>query len=170
MSEIKALPTPYNGITFRSRTEARWAVFFDVIGWQWDHEKEGFDVDGRWYLPDFYLPEFPMWFEVKPDQTDGAERKHFADLCRLSKRRGIIAYGQPAFGRRNLLLFDNNGSQVMEASLAEDRRNAGEYWLIGEETSMSVGPVQGAWHDRDPVYGIKLKAAFAAASDEKFGV
>ncbi len=27
---IKAIPTEYAGVHFRSRTEARWAAFFDV--------------------------------------------------------------------------------------------------------------------------------------------
>ena len=29
---IKAIDTVYNGYKFRSRLEARWAVFFDEIG------------------------------------------------------------------------------------------------------------------------------------------
>ena len=29
---IKAIETRYNGYRFRSRTEARWAVFFDAFG------------------------------------------------------------------------------------------------------------------------------------------
>ena len=29
---IKAIETEYNGYKFRSRLEARWAVFFDALG------------------------------------------------------------------------------------------------------------------------------------------
>ena len=32
MDEIKAIETHYRGRRFRSRLEARWAVFFDFIG------------------------------------------------------------------------------------------------------------------------------------------
>ena len=32
MREIKAIQTEYNGYLFRSRLEARWAVFFDACG------------------------------------------------------------------------------------------------------------------------------------------
>ena len=32
MSEIKAIETYYKGYRFRSRLEARWAVFFDAAG------------------------------------------------------------------------------------------------------------------------------------------
>src|SRR3546814_12334260 len=91
---IKALPSLFKGITFRSRTEARWAVFFEAIGWNWTHEKEGFDLSGEWYLPDFYLADFPMWFEVKHDETDGSEQAVFKKLCKETKTHGIIAYGR----------------------------------------------------------------------------
>lgn len=39
---IKAIETKYHGHVFRSRIEARWAVFFDTIGVSWEYEKEGF--------------------------------------------------------------------------------------------------------------------------------
>ncbi|WP_155988098.1 hypothetical protein [Thioalkalivibrio sp. ALE30] len=61
---IKAIETRYKGHRFRSRLEARWAVFFDASGIKWIYEKEGFSVNGKPYLPDFYLPEFG-YFEVK---------------------------------------------------------------------------------------------------------
>lgn len=55
---IKAIETRYNGYRFRSRLEARWAVFFDALGVKWEYEKEGYDLgEWGWYLPDFWLPE-----------------------------------------------------------------------------------------------------------------
>ena len=45
MSEIKAIETVYNGYRFRSRLEARWAVFFDAAGIKYEYEPEGFDVN-----------------------------------------------------------------------------------------------------------------------------
>lgn len=62
---MKPIETTYNGYRFRSRLEARWAVFFDMLGWKYLYEPEGFDLNGVWYLPDFYLPEEDTWFEVK---------------------------------------------------------------------------------------------------------
>lgn len=63
---IKAIETKYKGYRFRSRLEARWAVFFDTLGVKWEYEKEGFELGaaGR-YLPDFWLPKLEMWAEVK---------------------------------------------------------------------------------------------------------
>lgn len=60
----RVIPTSYRGCRFRSRLEARWAVFFDRMGIGWLHEPEGFVVGGRAYLPDFLL-ECGTWVEVK---------------------------------------------------------------------------------------------------------
>ncbi len=43
---LKAIDTEYNGYRFRSRLEARWAVFFDTLGMPYMYEPEGFDLDG----------------------------------------------------------------------------------------------------------------------------
>lgn len=53
---IKAIETEYKGYLFRSRLEARWAVFFDEIGAKWEYEPEGYVLeDGTMYLPDFLV-------------------------------------------------------------------------------------------------------------------
>lgn len=77
MKNIKAIPTAYNGHSFRSRLEARWAIFFDVANIKWIYELEGFRLDnGVKYLPDFYLPEvwyrnikMGVWIEIKPTEN-----------------------------------------------------------------------------------------------------
>jgi hypothetical protein len=60
-----AIETRYAGCRFRSRLEARWAVFFDHAGIRWEYEPQGFVVGGRPYLPDFLLPDCGTWVEVK---------------------------------------------------------------------------------------------------------
>jgi hypothetical protein len=67
---IKAIETIYKGYRFRSRLEARWAVFFDALGIPWEYEKEGFNINGKYYLPDFYLPEIDTYIEIKPASKD----------------------------------------------------------------------------------------------------
>ena len=62
---IKPIETKYNGFRFRSRLEARWAVFFDMIGLKYEYEVEGFEMNGIRYLPDFYIPSLDRWFEIK---------------------------------------------------------------------------------------------------------
>ncbi len=71
---IKAIETKYKGYKFRSRLEARWAVFFDALGIKWEYEKEGFDLEeAGWYLPDFWLPDKQVWVEVKPRAPSESE-------------------------------------------------------------------------------------------------
>ncbi len=70
---MRAIETKYNGYRFRSRLEARWAVFFDVAGIKYQYEPEGYEHDGFKYLPDFFLPEVSdegMFFEVKGVRPD----------------------------------------------------------------------------------------------------
>lgn len=64
---IQAIETRYAGCRFRSRLEARWAVFFDSLDVPWEYEAQGYDINGRWYLPDFYLPQSRTYVEVKGD-------------------------------------------------------------------------------------------------------
>ena len=51
---IRAIETVYNGYKFRSRLEAKWAVFFDAVGIKYQYEIEGYEMDDIRYLPDFY--------------------------------------------------------------------------------------------------------------------
>jgi hypothetical protein len=65
-----AIETRYAGCRFRSRLEARWAVFFNHLGVEWQYEPQGFVVDGIPYLPDFLLPECGTWVEVKGAESE----------------------------------------------------------------------------------------------------
>lgn len=69
---IQAIETHYAGHRFRSRLEARWAVFFDELCIAWEYEPQGFVIGDTPYLPDFLLTECGTWVEVKgnPDQLD----------------------------------------------------------------------------------------------------
>lgn len=71
---IKAIETVYKGYRFRSRLEARWAVFFDAMGVEWRYEPEGYDLgEFGWYLPDFYLPTLKLWAEIKPETVEQSD-------------------------------------------------------------------------------------------------
>jgi hypothetical protein len=82
-NQVKPIETVYKGYRFRSRTEARWAVFFERVSLQFEYELEGYDLgDCGYYLPDFWLPDFRCWVEIKPDTiTDDVDKKMraFAD-------------------------------------------------------------------------------------------
>ncbi|PDT79975.1 hypothetical protein [Sinorhizobium sp. BJ1] len=82
---IKAIPTVYNHVQFRSRLEARWAAFFDLCGWEWDYEP--FDLDG--WAPDFLLKgKTKALVEVKPIDFRGDDKQ----LIRQAKAKAKKAF------------------------------------------------------------------------------
>jgi hypothetical protein len=71
MNNRKPIETIYNGYRFRSRLEARWAVFFDKLKIKYEYENEGYELpSGKRYLPDFYLPTMDVFVEVKQDESE----------------------------------------------------------------------------------------------------
>ena len=80
----KPIETYYNGYHFRSRPEARWAVFFDEMRIPYMYEHEGYEVvlsngERIRYLPDFYLPDHRLWAEVKGATRRGQIPKEDAE-------------------------------------------------------------------------------------------
>lgn len=98
MKKIRAIQTSFKGYLFRSRLEARWAVFFDYLGLSWEYEKEGFDLPTRRYLPDFWIadkdhPQFKnagYWLEIKPFMMSEEELNLLGELAAFT---GHNAYG-----------------------------------------------------------------------------
>ena len=149
------IPTEYGGVLFRSRLEARWAIFFDRFGFKWEYEPEGFvGVGGTKYLPDFYIPNAgeceggPAYFEVKPmigtDPTPDPEWVAKARIAAASGTRVIIAIGPPAIGRYQGESWDRVTTPFWEVS---DRRpNAvGELW-VGIDFGMPHFLSNDPWH------------------------
>lgn len=77
---VTPIETQYEGCLFRSRLEARWAVFMDTLGLTWRYEPEGFELsDGTRYLPDFYVDGIG-WLEIKPSkETDDGKFEKFCN-------------------------------------------------------------------------------------------
>jgi hypothetical protein len=104
--EIKAIETVYKGYRFRSRLEARWAVFFDALGIEWVYEPEGFELpDGSRYLPDFFVyidksrglrEGSGYWIEIKGQEPRADEIKKLSQLCQLTDHTGYIFSGLPS--------------------------------------------------------------------------
>lgn len=112
-SQMKAIETHYRGYRFRSRTEARWAVFFDKLGLRWDYEEQGYVLPkSGCYLPDFKLilaTEELVYCEVKHSDADDfandeiSKLKEFANACRC---KVILLTGVPDYRVYNQLLPD----------------------------------------------------------------
>jgi hypothetical protein len=95
---IPAIETVYRGFRFRSRTEARWAVFFESLGIEFQYEPEGYRLlNGSLYLPDFYLPHIHTYAEVKGTVPTLAEMEKVEQLALLTKSLGLILDGPPDF-------------------------------------------------------------------------
>ena len=97
---MKAIPTTYKKIKFRSRLEARYALFLDTLSIKWFYEYEGFQLsNGKWYLPDFFLPEVGLrsstqgtYLEIKPTEEKMNESSDLFDHFVGSL---VIAVGTP---------------------------------------------------------------------------
>ena len=106
-----AIQTIYNGYHFRSRLEARWAVWLDTLGIPYTYELQGFDLDGEPYLPDFWLPGCPdrirdlnlpegagCWLEIKPSPLTDNEEKLLSNLALHTQRYALAFAGDPWAG------------------------------------------------------------------------
>lgn len=102
---MQAIETLYNGHRFRSRLEAKWAVFFTRLGLKFEYEKEGFEIPAlsdsfgqtipaHRYLPDFWLPELHTWIEVKPDPFNSDYAIRMAAVFRYLGG-GFVVWGLP---------------------------------------------------------------------------
>lgn len=101
---IPPRPTIYRGCHFRSRLEAKWAAFFDALGWQWEYEPEAF----HGWMPDFLLigPSRSAYVEVKPDYlVDDVSPKVERAMRRLGRDRCVVIVGEaPAFDQAKYLV------------------------------------------------------------------
>ena len=91
MAFVKPIETHYNGYRFRSRLEAKWAVYLDLLNVSYEYEPEGYVLDGMCYLPDFYLPEFNSYLEVKPSSFCGSKS------IDAQEKLEILAEGKDSF-------------------------------------------------------------------------
>lgn len=95
---IKPIETVYNGYRFRSRLEARWAVFFDAVDVKYVYEPEGFLINGERYLPDFEILEgldSVHYIEIKPTFWQPDAYRKCQALARESKKNVLMLFGIP---------------------------------------------------------------------------
>ena len=140
---MKAIETTYNGYRFRSRLEARWAVFFDELGISWEYEPEGFEFpNGVRYLPDFKVGN--RWVEIKPEAPSWEEEFKMCCLVSSTKLSGMILSGSP--GRQRMFFFEADGSPLMEEARPQATREyiAALVGLMLSEKSFELGNVQAA--------------------------
>ena len=107
------IQTEYNGTVYRSRTEARWAVFFTIAEIEFQYEPEGFDLGGINYLPDFWLPRLGLFVEVKPPSEPlPIEIEKCSRLAKASGSLVLLVRGDPGLKRGTL--FNPDGIEQAE--------------------------------------------------------
>lgn len=95
----QAIQTRWRGYHFRSRTEARWAVFFTALGLRWDYERERYDLPSGSYLPDFYVytKRGGLWAEIKGEEFTPLERTLCIELAQAVGAPCLLLDGPPDF-------------------------------------------------------------------------
>jgi hypothetical protein len=135
---IKPIETIYKGYRFRSRLEARWAVFFDALGIEWEYEPEGFEFeDGTRYLPDFVIKEkvkldnkkawalansgelhsvllagIETYIEIKPTAPSKSELTKLQKLCEGTGKNCFLLAGVPGKQIIYFSMFDFGGRKT----------------------------------------------------------
>lgn len=162
---MQAIQTTYQGYRFRSRLEARWAVFLETLGAAWSYESEGFDL-GTWYLPDFWVKDWNVWIEIKGATPGAEDMEKCRLLARASGRNVLLLSGEP--WTRNdkndydIMLFESDASDRDGTSgwaFGEGRRCSDEIWLCSEEYGSFT--LKAVLHDRDD--GYPLTGSYAAS-------
>lgn len=115
---IAAIPTVYNGIEFRSRLEAKWAAFFDMVGWKWEYEP----IDLNGYIPDFVIAgsRHPIYVEIKPS-LDATELQNDCQKARLATpgRRLLMLGGTIEYEKKHVYVYDDSEYGVLREMRTE---------------------------------------------------
>lgn len=133
---IKPLPSIYAGTYFRSRLEARWAAYFDMIGVTWQYEPESYDLNSGNSVdsyelskqfgmdmyevagPSLYTPDFlccdelnhGFFVEIKPNKGDLKKvTKKLSKLAKSTKKPAFCLVGPPSLEEQ--WACDENGEE-----------------------------------------------------------
>ncbi len=133
---LKPLPTYYQGRKFRSRLEARWAVFFDAVGIRWTYEPEGYLVYGHGYLPDYHLTDLGLFVEIKPELAE-ANKILYQGLADMGYGTLLLLQGSVWIGEYEGTLFRQNLPPIPGLVWAVGRCDHSEIWLARPRDSFS---------------------------------
>ena len=177
---MKAIETRYRGYRFRSRTEARWAVFFDKLGLRWDYEEQGYVLPkSGCYLPDFKLilqAEELVYCEVNHSEADDFAHEEINKLREFATQRRcriILLTGVPDYRAYNQLLPDAPPN-AFTAAFFQDYEpfvvTADAYWFQVLELDSRTGRLHFALDERalKNAFGRGYLEAVASARAARF--
>ncbi len=97
----------YQGTYMRSTWERLVAAWLDRCGIHWQYEPKRFYFDDCSYLPDFYLPDLGIWWEVKGYFSEDAAKK--ISLFRQSQTEPIVVIDRGMMKFLGLLIKSAHG-------------------------------------------------------------
>lgn len=120
---IQAIQTWYDHFHFRSRLEARHAVFFNTLGIRYEYEVDTYDLDSYgYYLPDFWLPHYKTWVEVKGVLPTQKERDKLRALTEMTDSYGFLFSGQIEVpDMRDYGIEDNNTWSIVFGESSDEK-------------------------------------------------
>lgn len=158
---MQAIQTVYKGCKFRSRLEARWAVFLDSLSVNWSYENEGYNLNGIWYLPDFFVSDWDCWIEIKGINPSEDESNKCQLLAELSGKKVLLISGEPwvenSKNHYNISFYDTtkwkdqSGSSGWE--FGEGRRCSEEIWLMNDMNAFALRAIPHQGDHKFPLSG-----------------
>jgi hypothetical protein len=125
-SGVVGVPVIYEGVTYRSKVEARWAVFFDTLGIVHEYERSvrmppspGDPYSGYEIHPDFWLSDSGVWAEVKSNEFSDEARDRVHDLVCETYRPCVMLIGTPKLKHYEIIESkEGGGTEVMDFTFA----------------------------------------------------
>ena len=163
------IETMYNGILYRSKNEAKWAMFFELLNIAANYEQETVIGHGNvFYKPDFYFPKYGIYGEVKSSYAalhDPSMKEKIGaaiDYKSTKVANGLLLLGSFPFDVRIVRglelrtnwLFYNKGVQAADAAITINEYGFGSIGLwelhssgivtqsIPEEASPDIRAIQ----------------------------
>jgi hypothetical protein len=127
---MKAIETEYSRVLFRSRLEARWAIFFDAFGLKWVYEPECFLLsNGQKYTPDFYIVDFKLYIEIKPNFDWMLDDYHKKRYEIFEKPLLVLSQEYPSFSVN--LLYNHFECESAEVVFIPKHYKYGDFFFSG---------------------------------------
>lgn len=116
----KPIPTKYEGVVYRSRLEARWALFFDKIGFSPFYEPFTVERNGLSWTPDFilhsgisiYKPSDYTLIEIKPTRPNSDYIEYLTKMHDPRKSDILICVGSPTLEQPNGVHIRNHNNKT----------------------------------------------------------
>lgn len=106
-------PPARPGARWRSANEPAWAQVFDKLGLAWEYEKlEESTARALRYRPDFWLPDWQVFVEIKSGPPTPGEVRVARQLRNATGCDVYVLGGWPGWGRFGVWVFSGRGDFV----------------------------------------------------------